>query len=99
MGSLLRRKHPSHGNKVLGGNDGKGHNETTPVVKTGVVSLCPFPSFPPSTLFPCEGCFPRTQGCFCIRGCSACWCHGSGALPRRREPIHHLPALHQAPSA
>src|SRR5450830_348742 len=32
-----------------------------------------------------EGCFPRAQGCFCIRGCSACWCHGSGALPRRRE--------------
>src|SRR5450830_1846242 len=34
-----------------------------------------------------EGCFPRAQGCFlpstfsqcegrfCIRGCSACWCH------------------------
>src|SRR5664280_2324114 len=33
---VCAEKHPSHGNKVLGGNDGKGHNETTPVVKTGV---------------------------------------------------------------
>ncbi len=35
-----------------------------------------------------EGCFPRAQGCFCIRGCSACWCNASGALPRRRGPMN-----------
>src|SRR5659263_480812 len=50
-------------------------------------------SVPPPTIFPqYEGCFPRAQGCFCIRGCSACFLNTRGVLVGTAMLFHHMGA-------